>query len=127
MMRGELPALGNGYSTRPVPSGLMRPMRLPLLSVNQSVPSGAMAIVDGALPAFGSANDSTLPSVVRPRSAGVSHRCSASAIPIEDTHTPNSTSLRNTTGLSHSCLANYTQRRREPGLPAKTRRRPAHS
>ena len=54
MMRGELSGFGNGYSTRPVPSGFMRPMRLPALSVNQSVPSGAIAIVVGALPLLGS-------------------------------------------------------------------------
>src|SRR5205823_4726587 len=41
---------------RPVPSGLIRPMRLPAASVNHSAPSGAIAIVVGPLPALGSGN-----------------------------------------------------------------------
>jgi hypothetical protein len=41
----------------------MRPIRLPLPSVNHSVPSGASAIVVGPLPAFGSGNSTTLPVV----------------------------------------------------------------
>ena len=38
-MRGALPGFGSGNSFSPVPSGFIRPIRLPALSVNQSVPS----------------------------------------------------------------------------------------
>ena len=69
MMRGELSSVGTSNSTRPVPSGFMRPMRLPLLCVNQTVPSGASAIVVGPLAGCGSANSVTWPVAVS-RSSG---------------------------------------------------------
>ena len=56
MIRGALPAFGSSNSLRPVPSGAIRPMRLPLASVNHSVPSGAMAMVVGPLLGLGSGN-----------------------------------------------------------------------
>ena len=59
----------------PVPSGAIRPIRLPALSVNQSVPSCAMAMVVGPLPGFGNGNSVNMPSVCRLLSAAVSHRC----------------------------------------------------
>ena len=43
----------------------MRPMRLPVPSVNHSVPSGATDTVVGPLLGFGSANSVTVPSVCR--------------------------------------------------------------
>ena len=46
----------------PVPSGAIRPIRLPAPSVNQSVPSGAMAMVVGPLLGFGKGNSVNLPS-----------------------------------------------------------------
>ena len=49
MIRGALPACGRGNSASPLPSGFMRPMRSALLSVNQTRPSNAMAIVVGPL------------------------------------------------------------------------------
>ena len=55
-MRGELPGFGSGNSFSPVPSGFIRPMRLPALSVNHSVPSGASAMVVGPLPGLGNGN-----------------------------------------------------------------------
>ena len=75
MMRGALPGFGNGNSFSPVPSGFIRPMRFPALSVNQSVPSGASAIVVGPLPGLGSGYSVNMPSVCRPRSVAASHRC----------------------------------------------------
>ena len=45
-------------------------MRFPALSVNQSVPSGASAIVVGPLPGLGSGNSVTMPSVVQVPVAG---------------------------------------------------------
>ena len=56
MIRGELLGFGSGNSARPVPSGCMRPMRFPALSVNQTVPSCVRAIVVGPLPGLGSGN-----------------------------------------------------------------------
>ena len=60
-------------------------MRLPELSVNHSVPSGASAIVIGPLFAFGSACSVTLPSVRRFPSAEVNQRCSAQATVVSAT------------------------------------------
>ncbi len=91
MMRGELSSVGTSNSTRPVPSGFMRPMRLPLLCVNQTVPSGASAIVVGPLAGRGSANSVISPVAVK-RSSGPSQRCCADAHPATSvatiTHSP---------------------------------------
>jgi len=63
MIRGALPACGRSNSFRPLPSGAIRPMRLPVLSVNHSVPSGAIETVVGPLFGFGSGNSVNRPSV----------------------------------------------------------------
>ena len=57
-----------------MPSCAMRPMRLPALSVNQSVPSRAIATVVGPLPGLGSENSENAPVAAGAASAEMDQR-----------------------------------------------------
>jgi hypothetical protein len=114
MMRGALSSVGTSNSTRPVPSGFMRPMRLPLLSVNHTVPSAASAIVVGPLAGCGSENSVTLPVAVS-RSFAPSQRCCAEAQPATTSVATTNNSPRMRTPET-GCVMLPKPRRSEPGL-----------
>jgi hypothetical protein len=78
MPEGSEPA-GSVSSVRPVPPVAMRPMRLPAVSVNQTLPSNAAVIPVGALPAAGYGYSVTAPAGSAAASPGVNARSAGTA------------------------------------------------